>query len=42
MKWEDALKAVRASRTQANPNLGFRRQLQIYTETTLTEVTFIY
>ncbi|EDV21192.1 uncharacterized protein TRIADDRAFT_60150 [Trichoplax adhaerens] len=37
MKWEDALKAVRASRTQANPNLGFRRQLQIYTETMLAE-----
>lgn len=26
--WEDALSAVRAARSCANPNMGFQRQLQ--------------
>lgn len=26
--WEDALSIVRASRSCANPNMGFQRQLQ--------------
>ncbi|EDV21191.1 uncharacterized protein TRIADDRAFT_30465, partial [Trichoplax adhaerens] len=38
MSWRQSLNAVKASRTQANPNSGFRRQLMKFEERQLAEV----
>lgn len=42
LSWKDALKVVRTKRSVANPNLGFRTQLQDFEQNKLMEVGVTY